>query len=864
MTEQVKSRKAKKQSKKQNRKINWKKVFISLLIIGLVTFVIGLGVLYSYISNAPELTAEELEVPASTTILDRDGNEVADLAAENRTIIDYEDLSPIMEDAVLAAEDVRFYDHSGIDMRRIGGAVMANITGGFGSQGASTITQQVIKNFLLTNDKRMERKVQEQYLALQLEREYSKEQILMMYLNKIYYSNGIYGVQKAAEVYFGKDDLNDLTLEEAALLAGMPQRPNAYNPIENPDLAEQRRNTVLDLMVRHEKITEEEAEEAKSVAVEDMIQEDYESELKYSAFIETVYDEAESLIDDDDMNLYTAGLTIHTTLDPNAQEHVEHLLSDEGPIDHPEGQEAAVVAMDTTTGEVLAIGGGRNKDDFRGWNYATDSNRGPGSAIKPIVSFGPAIEQNEFSTYHQYNDSQSEAYYSWDGEGEQSFRNFGDSYNGWVTMRESLYRSLNVPAVQNVRDEIDRAEAGEFARSLGISSIENSVAESYPIGGVNDIQTNPYEMAGAFAAFGNEGVYNEPHTIKMIEFRDGQTMEVDRQGEPAMSDYTAYMISDMLKDTIAHPNGTASGLNFGGMPVAAKTGTNENIDSWLVGYTTNYTVSVWNGFPSNDEGGVQSRTRPLFQSMMEQLSNGVETSDFSRPDSVVEVDIERGSRPAMLPSEFTPDDQIITELFVRGNEPSDTSDEYDMVEPAESLNLNFDEEEQIIEATWSHPGSEDRDIEFELTISENGSEIDQIDLSEFDYTFTDVELGETYTFEIVAYDADNDENRSDPISESIDIPDEESDFWEDFFGEDEDEEEPPEEDEPGEGNGDGNDNGNGDGNDNGQGNGNEEDDNGEGDEEDEDNEEDEEDPIDDEDEPGTNPPEDSEEEDQEE
>ncbi|WP_188205990.1 transglycosylase domain-containing protein [Alkalibacillus aidingensis] len=793
MAEEAKSRKKKKQAKKKNKKLNWKKIFTTLLIIGLIGFVVGIGVLYSFIKDAPDLNAEELQVPASTTILDRNGDHVADLGAENREVIDYEDLSPLLEDAVLAAEDIRFFDHNGIDLRRLGGSIIANITDGYGAQGASTITHQVIKNFLLTDVKKMERKVQEQYLAFQLERQYSKEQILMMYLNKIYYSNGIYGVQRASEVYFGKDDLNDLTIAEVALLAGIPQRPSAYDPIKNPDLAESRRNTVLDLMVRHDKISEDEAEEAKEIPVEDMIHGEYQSEVKYDSFIDRVLNEAEDLIDED-MNVGTAGLTIHTTLDPKAQDQVEYLLSDESPIDYPDQElESGIVVTDTTTGEILAIGGGRNKDEGvgAGFNYAINrEGRQPGSAIKPIIVYGPAIEQEQRSTYHQYYDDESEARFSWHGEGgeEARFQNFRNQYYGWVSMREALYRSLNVPAVQTFQ-EIDQSQATDFAKELGIT-FEGQADENFALGG-GRLQTNPLEMSGAYAAFGNQGIYNEPHSITKIEYRDGETIEPDYENKPVMSDYTAYMITDMLKDTVNNSGGTASGLNFGNLPVAVKTGTtNDDRDSWIVGYTTNYTVSIWNGY-SDNRPGVTSVTRPILQNLMSHLSEGTETSDFTRPNSVVDVDVEKGSNPARLPSEYTPSDQIVTELFVSGNEPTEISEEYDVVDPVEQLTLNFDDEEQLIEANWQHAQDDDeRELAFEVDVLMDGDVIENQDgLTETEYIFGNVEPGETYTFEISVYDLDNQDNRSEPVAESIDIPDEDSDFWDDFFGDDEEENE---------------------------------------------------------------------------
>src|SRR5690625_3335241 len=233
------------------------------LVIG-----IGVGIVFGYyIATAPKLDIDELDVPYASEFYNKDGELFADIYDENRTKIQYDDLPDVLIDAVIATEDARFFEHSGIDLRRIGGAIKANIQHGFGSEGASTITQQVVENMFLTPEKTIKLKVQEQWLALQLEREFSKEEILEMYLNKIFYGNNAYGVGKAAEVYFGIEDLHDLTLVQAAMLAGLPQRPSAYNPFENPELMEGRVDTVLTLMVRHGKITEQEANDARSIDV---------------------------------------------------------------------------------------------------------------------------------------------------------------------------------------------------------------------------------------------------------------------------------------------------------------------------------------------------------------------------------------------------------------------------------------------------------------------------------------------------------------------------------------------------------------------------------------------------------------------
>lgn len=764
---------------------------MACLIIGVLGMFIVAGVVFSYIKDAPPLNAEELQVPLSTTILDRNGDVIAELGTQKRENIEYDEIPEVLENSVLATEDVRFFEHSGVDLKRIGGAVIANITEGFGAEGASTITQQVVKNAFLTPKKSIERKVQEQYLAFKLEQQYEKEEIFTMYLNMIPYGKDIYGVKKASEAFFGKSNLNELTLAESALLAGIPQRPNAYNPFINPELAEQRRNTVLNLMVQHDKISEQEAEEAKKIKVVDMIQENYESDIPYESFIERVLQETSEQLDDE-VDVYSAGLTIHTTLDPNAQDRVEYLLSDESPAPFPDEKfQAGIAAIDTKTGEILAIGGGRNKEGiWGGMNFALNPNgRQPGSVIKPILDYGPAIEFEKWSTYHQINDEEI----TYEGS-DKVINNFDHRYRGWVTMRHALYQSLNVPAVKTF-NEIDTNQAVDFAQGLGIP-YDQTVHQSDAIGG-GDNNVNPLQLAGAFAAFGNGGIYNEPYAVTKIVYpEEEQVIEVNHDSSMAMSDYTAYMISDVLKDVIRHPLGTAnSRVNVGNLPVAAKTGTTNRgdaaVDSWIAGYTTNYSIAVWGGYPEEDPIPNIGKSVPttIFTDLITHMSQGVETADFAKPDSVVEVPVEEGTRPAKLPSDFTPNDEIITELFVKGTEPTETSEKYDQLNPVENLKADFNEDNSTIELTWEHPSlqqeedqEEQPEIAFNLRASVNDSDMQQIaTVQETELMFDQIEPGATYTFEITAVDTNNEENQSEPTTVTIETPDRESDFWDDFF-----------------------------------------------------------------------------------
>ncbi|SHN19169.1 penicillin-binding protein 1A [Gracilibacillus kekensis] len=773
MADKSRSRIARREQLKQNKskkkpigKKIMKYALIAILLIGL-----GVGVLFTYyISTAPPLDAELLSDPASTNLYDINEEVFAKLGAEKRTKIQYSELSTVLEDAILATEDVRFHDHMGIDLKRIGGAVIANFRDGFGSQGASTITQQVVKGSFLSNDKKLKRKVQEQWLALKLDREFSKEEIMEMYVNKIYYGAGAYGVAMAAEVYFGKTDLEELTLAEAAILAGIPQRPSAYDPFVNPDLTKERMNTVLNLMVQHNKISEEEADEAREVNIEELLTEKKPDFVKYEGFIQQVRKEVQEKTGAD---IYKDSLNVYTTLDPEAQEHVELLLSDaeDNPIDYSEDEDMQVglTVLDTKTGAIRAIGPGRNRGN-NGWNYAIDGDgRQGGSAMKPIISYGPAIEELQWSTYHQINDDKPYPIAGTD----ESIRNWNRSYQGWMSIRYALQESLNVPAVKTL-EEVGYSTAKEFAEGIGMD-FEADFTITDAIGGAGSSVT-PVEMAGAYAAFGNEGMYNEPFSVLRVDYADRRSEELQSESTVAMSDSTAYMVTDMLKTVVTEGTGTRA--NVSNLPLAGKTGTTNltdeegggSPDAWFAGYTTNYTIAVWTGIDKERKALNNTKVaQDLFRETMSFISQDVETADFVKPDSVVEVQVEKGSNPAKRPSEFTPDSEIVTELFVKGTEPgkNEVSEKYDKLDPVSNLSASYDEEEEMITAKWEY---EEDDVQFNVSAGTDGSLSELTETDDKQVEISNVDKGTTYTIEVIAV---NDDMESDPVTVTVEVPEDE-------------------------------------------------------------------------------------------
>lgn len=573
-----------------------------------------------------------------------------------------------------------------------------------------------MKNSFLQNEKKLKRKAQEAWLAFQLERKYSKEEIFEMYFNKMLMSGRIYGFGTAAQYFYGKE-LKDLSLDEEALLAGLVQRPNAYNPLKNPELAKKRRNTVLGLMHQHGKISKAEMEEAQQLDVQAGLADDTTRQSfagsKYDAFLDVVINELEN---NGDGTAMAEGIKVYTTLDPNAQKVVENVMNDDSNFPTEEIQ-SGVAVIDTKTGAIQAVGGGRNYGAIRGWNYAEDlTNNQPGSTMKPLIDYGPAIEYLKWSTGQTLVDEPI----TYTGT-KQTITNWDGRYMGAITARKALYASRNVPAVKTLQ-EVGIEKAKEFVGRLGIKT--DDLYESDAIGG-GAITISPIQMAASYAAFGNNGVYTDPHSITKIVYRDGKTSK-NYTPEPkvAMSDYTAYMVTDMLRDVVGNkPDASGTAANVPGLDIAGKTGTtnysvedfskynlpNTSVpDSWFAGYTTNYSIAIWSGYEKHFDPITtwEERRLPqnLFKTIMQEISASVETASFKKPSTVVEATIEVGSNPLRLASNYTPSELRQTELFVRGTEPTEVSSVYEV--PALSTPYNvtasLDLEGQSINISWEH------------------------------------------------------------------------------------------------------------------------------------------------------------------
>lgn len=668
--------KSSKESTKKDKRL-WEKIILTIVTIIVLFILGGVGAFYYLVKDVPKLDESKLKDPLSSIILDKDGHVIAELGREQRTKVSLNEIPKVVEDAFIATEDVRFYKHKGVDIRRVFGAVLANLTGGFGTQGGSTITQQVVKNSFLTPQKTIKRKVQEWYLAFQLEQKYSKQQILEMYLNKIYFSNGlngrgVYGIAKASETYFSTD-LSKITLPEAAILAGMVQSPNNFNPAKHQAASEKRRNIVLNQMKKYKYISEVEYTKAKATPMKKIIKLSQPDRTKYQSFIDVVINEVEK---NSDANVYTDGLTIETTIDPKAQQKADEIIN-RGKAFYPSDEfQTGFVLTDTKTGEIRAVGAGRNTTTG-GINFATDIKRQPGSTFKSILDYAPAIEYLKWSTFHQILD---EPYTYSNG---TPIRNWDRKYKGNVSIRQALEDSRNIPALKTFQ-EIGLDKSREFANGLGFNFSKDTFYESHAIGGFTGVSA--LEMAGANAAFGNGGVYIKPHAVTKIIYQDKTEKILTPKPVQAMSDYTAYMITDMLRDVVKSPTGSGKRANVPGLDMAGKTGTtnypedvkkkygfpsNATRDSWFIGYTSDVTVSVWTGYEKNKKDYYLSKSstniaKYIARDMLEATGN--RNSTFHKPTSVTEVR---------------------NELYIKGEKMDDIPKDK-LMEPAKSVSAHFD------------------------------------------------------------------------------------------------------------------------------------------------------------------------------
>ena len=740
-TEQTRSsqhRHTKKKAPASSKKKLWKKILIGIAAFVTVAIIAIVAIFAYYGATAPTIQASDLEGATETKILDKDGELIYSLGGEKRDLITSEQVPQLLKDAITSIEDKRFYSHMGIDPIRIAGSFLRNAKAGQITQGGSTITQQLVKLAVFSTkkeDQTYKRKIQEIMLALQLERNYSKEQILTYYLNKVYMANNVYGFGTASHYYFNKE-LSDLTLPQVALLAGMPQAPNSYDPYANADQAKERRDLVLYSMKENGKITKEQYDQAVATPVtEGLIAHDNsvnsnDKALVYDSFVTMVLKEVQ---DKTGLDPYNDGLTIETTIDSKAQQRLYDIVNTNDYIQYVNDKiQNAVVMLDTKTGAVRAVNGGRKQTTLLGYNRVTDNSRSTGSTIKPVIDYGPAIEYLNYSTGQTIMDKRTT--YSNGVE----LNNWDFSHKGAMTLRTALVYSRNTTALQTFK-AVGETNIKSFLNNLDIQ-IKNDgqdyLVESNSIGA--DI--SPIKMAAAYATFGNYGTYSKPYTVTKVTTRDGQLTEFKPEQKQAMKDSTAFMITDVLKDSFKY--GFATQATIPGLPTAAKTGSSnytveqkramgasdyEDIipDSWFIGYSTDYTISAWTGYdnPYEQGGGVdtteQEYSRMIYYYLMKYMAESSSGDDWVQPDSVVKQQIEIGSDPLSLPGPRTPANMIATELFVKGHVPTQQSMNYGTkIEGPTGLKATYDKSKKTLTVTWDNYQTNSKDKpQYKVTVN---------------------------------------------------------------------------------------------------------------------------------------------------
>lgn len=640
---------------------------ISFLSLVIAAIVLGGGVFFYYVSKAPSLSESKLVATTSSKIYDNKNQLIADLGSERRVNAQANDIPTDLVKAIVSIEDHRFFDHRGIDTIRILGAFLRNLQSN-SLQGGSTLTQQLIKLTYFstsTSDQTISRKAQEAWLAIQLEQKATKQEILTYYINKVYMSNGNYGMQTAAQNYYGKD-LNNLSLPQLALLAGMPQAPNQYDPYSHPEAALDRRNLVLSEMKGQGYISAEQYEKAINTPITDGLQ-SLKSVNSYPAYMDNYLKEVIDQVEQETgYNLLTTGMDVYTNVDQEAQKHLWDIYNSDQYVSYPDDDlQVASTVVDVSNGKVIAQLGARHQASnvSFGTNQAVETNRDWGSSMKPITDYAPALE---YGVYDSTASIVHDVPYNYPGT-DTPLYNWDHVYFGNITIQYALQQSRNVTAVETLNKVgLDRAKT--FLNGLGIdypsmhyaNAISSNTTESNKKYGASS-----EKMAAAYAAFANGGIYHKPMYINKIVFSDGSEKEFSDAGTRAMKETTAYMMTEMMKTVLTY--GTGRGAYLPWLPQAGKTGTSnytdEEIEKYIkntgyvapdemfVGYTRKYSMAVWTGYsnrltPIIGDGFLVAGR--VYRSMMTYLSEDNHPGDWTMPEGLYrsgEFVFQNGARP---------------------------------------------------------------------------------------------------------------------------------------------------------------------------------------------------------------------------
>lgn len=626
---------------------------ISFLSLVIAAIVLGGGVFFYYVSKAPSLSESKLVATTSSKIYDNKNQLIADLGSERRVNAQANDIPTDLVKAIVSIEDHRFFDHKGIDTIRILGAFLRNLQSN-SLQGGSTLTQQLIKLTYFstsTSDQTISRKAQEAWLAIQLEQKATKQEILTYYINKVYMSNGNYGMQTAAQNYYGKD-LNNLSLPQLALLAGMPQAPNQYDPYSHPEAAQDRRNLVLSEMKNQGYISAEQYEKAVNTPITDGLQ-SLKSASNYPAYMDNYLKEVINQVEEETgYNLLTTGMDVYTNVDQEAQKHLWDIYNTDEYVAYPDDElQVASTIVDVSNGKVIAQLGARHQSSnvSFGINQAVETNRDWGSTMKPITDYAPALE---YGVYDSTATIVHDEPYNYPGTNTPVY-NWDRGYFGNITLQYALQQSRNVPAVETL-NKVGLNRAKTFLNGLGIdypsihysNAISSNTTESDKKYGASS-----EKMAAAYAAFANGGTYYKPMYIHKVVFSDGSEKEFSNVGTRAMKETTAYMMTDMMKTVLSY--GTGRNAYLAWLPQAGKTGTSNYTDEEIenhiktsqfvapdelfAGYTRKYSMAVWTGYSNRLTplvGNGLTVAAKVYRSMMTYLSEGSNPEDWNIPEGL--------------------------------------------------------------------------------------------------------------------------------------------------------------------------------------------------------------------------------------
>lgn len=631
-----------KTKKKKKKRMSGKAWFYGLfftIVIGIVCGIIGYLLIVLNGERLLEEHGSKLEFGEASIIYDVNGNEISRLydILDHREVAEFSEIPEFMRNAIIATEDQRFRDHSGLDFWAIGRALVKDVIARSAVEGGSTITQQLAKNVFLSADKTFFRKATEASIAVALEQQLTKDQILTMYLNRIYFGKGIHGIKAAAEFYFGVE-LEDMKLWQAATLAAMPKAPNRFNPLINPEESMNRRAVVLRLMYEQDYITEAEMREAQAVVYEAPPNQTDMKDGKYHAYTDFVMEEAMRIMDMSEEELRVGGLHIHTSLDPQAQDAVDKEFADPSNFEESKDEQivqGSMIIIDHRDGGIKAIAGGRDYS-LRGWNRV-DKLRQPGSAIKPIVSFGAALETGKYFPWTTLKNDQ------------KCFSNYCPS-DYWgavpVSMTQAIKDSRNLPAVW-LLNEVGVKQGAEFAEKLGLKIEPDDRNLAMALGGLTR-GASPLQMATAFSVMANGGKSVDPHTITKITGKKSWEYKAP-VSKQLMSPETAWYLTEMMQ-TVVQKGGTGARAAID-RPVAGKTGTtqagipgykgNGIKDAWFVGYTPEWTAAIWMGYDKTDVDHLLTKSggqiaAALFSKVMRPAMKDVAKDSFKRPNNVKE------------------------------------------------------------------------------------------------------------------------------------------------------------------------------------------------------------------------------------